>query len=147
PAYKAGTLVDLVDTLPSSELPRKLTLLERAAAQARSAKQSSNKLFQMGEVAERWLELGEKEKALALFADGRRLVDALPPAKRTDAGSFLARAGGPESFTRADQGCRHRLLEPAHAGEHRDPLGAGPSGSGGRGPEPTPRARLASGSQ
>jgi hypothetical protein len=90
PAYKAGTLVDLVDALPPSELARKLTLLDRAAAQARTAAQGSNKLFQMGEVAERWLELGEKDKALALFGDGRTLVDALPPAKRTDAGSFLA---------------------------------------------------------
>ena len=44
----------------------------------------------MGEVAEHWLELGEKDKALALFAEGRSLVEALPPAKRTDAGSFLA---------------------------------------------------------
>ena len=44
----------------------------------------------MGEVAERWLELGETEKARALFAEGRKLVETLPPQKRTDAGSFLA---------------------------------------------------------
>jgi hypothetical protein len=89
PANKAGTLVDLVDALPATEHARKLELLDRAATQSRTAKQGSNKLFQMGEVAERWLELGEKDKALALFAAGRTLVDALPLAKRTDAGSFL----------------------------------------------------------
>lgn len=90
PGRKAGTLVDLVDALPATERARKLALLDRAATQVRTAKQGSNKLYQMGEVAERWLELGEKDKALALFAEGRTLVEALPPLKRTDAGSFLA---------------------------------------------------------
>ncbi len=90
PGLKAGTLVDLVDALPPSELPRKQSLLDQAAMQARAAELGSNKLFQMGEVAERWLELGEKDKALALFTEGRNLVQALPPAKRTDTGSFLS---------------------------------------------------------
>jgi hypothetical protein len=89
PSYKAGALVDLVDALPASELPRKLALLERAAAQARAAKLSSNKFFQMGEVAEHWFELGQKQKAEELFGEGRALLDALTPEKRTDAGSFL----------------------------------------------------------
>ncbi|MGC8641920.1 MAG: carboxypeptidase-like regulatory domain-containing protein [Isosphaeraceae bacterium] len=90
PSYKAGTLVDLVDELPPSELTRKRAFLDRAAAQARLATLNSNKFFQMGEVAERWLELGDKDKALALFGEGRTLVGALPPATRTEAGSFLA---------------------------------------------------------
>jgi hypothetical protein len=90
PASKAGTLVDLVDALPASEHPRKLALLERAAAQARAASLGSKKFFQMGEVAEHWLELGEKDKALALFDEGRTLIKALTPEKRTDAGSFLS---------------------------------------------------------
>jgi len=86
---KAGTLVDLVDALPATERPRKLALLERAATQARRADLGSKKLFQMGEVAERWLEMGEKDKPLALFADGLKLVEALPPPNRRAAGSFL----------------------------------------------------------
>ena len=89
PGLKAGTLVDLVDALPPSELARKRSLLDHAAQQARAA-DSSNKLFQMGEVAEHWLELGEKDKALPLFAEGRTLVEALPPANGRHAGSFLA---------------------------------------------------------
>jgi len=90
PGLKAGTLVDLVDALPPAELARKRSLLDRAAEQARTAELGSNKLFQMGEVSEHWLELGKKDKALTLFAEGRALVNALPPAKRTEAGSFLA---------------------------------------------------------
>ncbi len=53
------------------------------------AELGSNKLFQMGEVAERWLELGENDKALALFAEGLKLVEAIPQPSRTVAGSFL----------------------------------------------------------
>jgi hypothetical protein len=90
PSYRAGTLVDLADLTPASDRARKLTLLDRAALQARAGGLSSNKLFQMGEVAERWLELGETEKARALFAEGRKLVETEPPQSRTNAGSFLA---------------------------------------------------------
>ncbi len=90
PAYRTGTLVDLADVTSVADRARKLALLDRAALQARGAALSSNKLFQMGEVAERWLELGEHEKARVLFAEGRKLVESLPPQKRTDAGSFQA---------------------------------------------------------
>jgi hypothetical protein len=90
PAVRAGALVDLADATPAADRARKLGLLDRAALQARAAGISSNKLFQMGEVAERWLELGEAAKARALFAEGRKLVEAEPPQSRTNAGSFLA---------------------------------------------------------
>ena len=90
PANRTGTLIDLVDLTPAADRARKLALLDRAALQVRSTALSSNKLFQMGEVAERWLELGEMDKALAMFAEGRKLVETMPPQKRTDAGSFQA---------------------------------------------------------
>lgn len=90
PADRAGTLVDLADAMPAADRARKLALLDRAALQARAASMESNKLFQMGEVAERWLELGEADKARALFAEGRRLVETEPPDSRTNAGMFLA---------------------------------------------------------
>ena len=89
PSHKAGTLVDLADALPALERSRKLEWLDKAAAAARAAKLSSNKFFQMGEVGEHWLELGERPKAMALFAEGRKLVETLPPLKRTDAGGLL----------------------------------------------------------
>jgi hypothetical protein len=89
PSYKAGTLVDLVDTLPALQRSRKLEWLDLAAAAARAARLSSNKFFQMGEVGEHWLELGERPKAMALFAEGRKLVETLAPLKRTDAGGLL----------------------------------------------------------
>ena len=86
---KVRFLVDLADALPTTERPRRLVLLERAAAQVRSTRLSSIKLFQMSEVAERWLDLGEKDKALGLLADGLKIVETIPQANRTEVGSFL----------------------------------------------------------
>ncbi len=90
PARHTGTLIDLVDALGEKHVELRRTLLERAGLLARSATLSSNKLYQMGEVAERWLELGEHARATALFDEGRKLAEALPPLKRGDAGSFAA---------------------------------------------------------
>jgi hypothetical protein len=90
PSSKAGTLVDLADALPTLERSRKLELLDMAAVAARAAKLNSNKFFQMGEVGEHWLELGERTKATALFTEGLKLVETLPPLKRTDAGGLLS---------------------------------------------------------
>jgi hypothetical protein len=75
PGTRAGVLVDLADALPASERARKLAALDQAALQARAATDTQNKLFQMGEVAERWYELGEIERARALFAEGRTVAD------------------------------------------------------------------------
>ena len=91
PSNRADALIALVDVVPTADRTRKLALLDAAVFEAKASDLSSNKLYVMGEVAERWLELGEHKKARALFAEGRTLVEVLPPIKRTDAGSFLAR--------------------------------------------------------
>ena len=49
-------------SLNSGERSRKLALLETAVFQAKAGDLSSSKLYVMGEVAERWLELGEHDK-------------------------------------------------------------------------------------
>ena len=91
PSNRADALISLIDALPPADRTRKLALLDAAVLQARAGDLSSSKLYAIGEVAERWLELGEHKKARALFAEGKTLVEVLPPIKRTDAGSFLAR--------------------------------------------------------
>ncbi len=58
-------LVDLADVLPPAERERKLALLAQAERDAREANSQS----QAAEVAERWYELGETDKAKALFAE------------------------------------------------------------------------------
>jgi len=69
PRLRATALEAVADALPAEERDRKLALLARAAIQAKAAKAP----YQVAEVAEWWHELGEKEKARALFAEGVRV--------------------------------------------------------------------------
>lgn len=75
PANRAAALVQAVDALPPDARDRKLALLARAAIDARAA----GTPFSLAEVAERWHELGEGEKAKGLFAEGIRLGKDIPP--------------------------------------------------------------------
>ena len=70
PATKSWALLHLADRLPAAERDRKLLLLNRALLQTRVVTEQGDRLLQMGEVAERWFELGEVDKAKALFAEG-----------------------------------------------------------------------------
>ena len=90
-AGRCDAMVGIVDALPADRRADKLALLATRGVPARSSEFSSSKLHVMGEVGERWLELNEPAKAKAIFAEGRKLVEAMPVEKRTSAGSFLAR--------------------------------------------------------
>ena len=69
PRYRSAALVALVDALPAEDRDRKLALLARAERHAKDAKSQ----YAAAEVAERLYELGEKDKAKALFAASVRL--------------------------------------------------------------------------
>ncbi len=79
PGDRVTALVAVADALPAHERDRKLTLLAHAASQLKEA----NSQFLAAEVADRWYELGEKDKARTLFAASVRL--------RKDALGFRAR--------------------------------------------------------
>jgi hypothetical protein len=91
PGDRAGYLVDLSDAMPESERPRRLDLLERAALQARAATDVPERLWQTGEVAERLYELGEADRARALFAEGKALAEAMADKTALIRGLFAAR--------------------------------------------------------
>jgi len=69
PIMHGAALLAVADALPTEERDRKLALLARAAIHAKTAKVA----YQVAEVAERYHELGEKEKAKSLFAESVRL--------------------------------------------------------------------------
>jgi len=83
PRVRSATLVAVADALPAEERDRKLALLARAALHVKEA----NSQYQGAEVAERWYELGEKDKAKALFAASVRLGKDVPLLR----GRFAAR--------------------------------------------------------
>lgn len=88
PGPRARALIDLFDALPASARDRRLALLDRALPQVRAEPGAPERLELMGEVAARWHELGEVEKARALFAEGRRLADQMPEKKTRERAYF-----------------------------------------------------------
>ena len=93
PATKSRALVHLADRLPAAERDRKLALLDRALLQARIATDQGDRLLQMGEVAERWFELGEVDKAKGLFAEGLQIAKQFTDKTDIRRGLFACSAG------------------------------------------------------
>jgi hypothetical protein len=91
PGTRAWALVHLADLLPAVERERKLALLERALLQARIATGQDDRLIQIGEVAERWYELGEVGKAKTLFAEGLEIAKQFTDKTDFRRGLFAAR--------------------------------------------------------
>jgi Carboxypeptidase regulatory-like domain len=90
PATRAWALVHLSDTLPVKERDRKLALLDRALLQARTATEQGDRLLRMGEIAERWYELGEVDKARRLCAEGLQVGKQLTDKTDFRRGLFAA---------------------------------------------------------
>ncbi len=74
-ALRGMILVALADALPDAQLDRKLALLDRAVLEARAATDPATRLYRMGEVAERWFNLGVREKAKTLIAGEFKLAE------------------------------------------------------------------------
>jgi hypothetical protein len=66
-------------------------LLDRAAVQAKAAANLQDRLYEMGDVAERSFELGKVDTAKTLFAEGVRLANELTEKTDTRRGRFAAR--------------------------------------------------------
>jgi hypothetical protein len=79
PYQRAKALVDIYTRMPDSQRARKRQLADRALTAARAEPDSKLKVWQLGEVAEILLDLGETEQAKAVFAEG------LPIARQLDA--------------------------------------------------------------
>ena len=91
PATRSWALVRLSDQLPGPQRQRKLALLDRALQQARIAPEQGDRLNQMGEVAERWYELGMLEKAKTLFAEALKIATEFTDKTDFKRGMFAAK--------------------------------------------------------
>ncbi|MGP0065699.1 MAG: carboxypeptidase regulatory-like domain-containing protein [Isosphaeraceae bacterium] len=90
PAVRAGALIGVIDALPSTQRPRKLALLDRAALHARAVPDAAQRLRWVGEAAEHLRELGEVEKARSLFAEGVVLANQMTGNKEYNRAYFAA---------------------------------------------------------
>ncbi len=77
PGGQARALVAVFDALPDRDRQHRLAVLERATLQAKAATAPAGRVVQLAAVAERWYELGEREKAKTLMNDALRLAKTL----------------------------------------------------------------------
>jgi hypothetical protein len=91
PGTRSSALIYLADLLPAPERQRKLALLDRAVQQATIATALTDKLKGIGDVADRWFEAGEIERAKGLFAEGLKIASQLPDKTDSSRSAFAAR--------------------------------------------------------
>ena len=104
PGLRAGALIDLADTLPSKEREHKLALLSRALLHARTATVPAARLLYLGDVAERWYELGQVDRA-KISSPRAFILPASSPTRRTS-----GEAGSPASWREST--CRPHWRSP-----------------------------------
>jgi hypothetical protein len=79
PAGRALALLKGVETLPPSEKPKKLELLDRALVAAKAAREPTGiRVLLMAQVAEHWLDMGLTEKGKTLLRDALPDAEQLP---------------------------------------------------------------------
>jgi hypothetical protein len=91
PATRAWAFLRLADKVLSGQRQHQGTLLDRSLQQARIMSDPSERLLGLAEVAERWLERGEIDKAKGLFAEGLSIANPLNEKQNSNRGLFAAR--------------------------------------------------------
>ncbi len=86
----------LAAALPASERDRKRALLERATRQAHAVAQGEadieGRVYELGQIADGWLNLGEDDKGRELLLEAFKLLEEIPPPRRFLNRNFLATA-------------------------------------------------------
>ena len=81
PASRAACWLALEGFRPPADRPTREKLLDRALIDARQAANSETRLRLLGQVADRWLDLGAFDRAAPILREGRAIVETLPKDK------------------------------------------------------------------
>ena len=81
PAMRAASLLALADFRPAPNRELRETLLERALVATRQTKIAGVKIRLLGQLADRWLELGSLERARPILLEGQAITAAWPKDK------------------------------------------------------------------
>ena len=91
-AYRrAQALVEVCVRLPDDQRARKRELIDRILLSARAEPEPKLRVWQLGEAAELLLDLGETDRAKAVFAEGRAIAERLGPDAIEFVGYFASR--------------------------------------------------------
>lgn len=78
PHFRGRLYLAACDSLPDAQHERKLELLSTALLHARAEPERAQAVELMGQIGERWLDLGEIERGTALLREGQKLAEQLP---------------------------------------------------------------------
>jgi hypothetical protein len=78
-AVRAHGLLALADLAAAIAPARRADLLDRALAEARRLDQAETKLLFMGEIADRWLESFDLDRAAPILREGQKILEAVRP--------------------------------------------------------------------
>lgn len=126
PYLRGRVYLAACDSLPEEERTRKAEFLTTALLHARAAADAGRRLEFIGQVAERWLDLGEIERGTALLREGQALAEELPaPSEAAERAHELAphlRARFAGSLARIDGPAAIKLssgFSPTYADRYR----------------------------
>lgn len=80
PTWRPVGYLDVFDASGSAARERKLELLTQALVRARAIQAPGHRVVSFAKIAERWLDLGEKEQATQLLREGQKIAKELPTA-------------------------------------------------------------------
>lgn len=78
PHYRGRLYLAACDSLPDEQRELKSELLSTALLHARAEPERAQAVELMGQIGERWLDLGETERGTALLREGQKLAEQLP---------------------------------------------------------------------
>jgi len=90
---RAEALVDVCVEMPDDQRTRKRQLIDQVLLSARAEPVPKWRVWQLGEAAELLLDVGETDRAKAVFAEGRPIAERLGPDAIGIVGYFASRLG------------------------------------------------------
>jgi protocatechuate 3,4-dioxygenase beta subunit/tetratricopeptide (TPR) repeat protein len=121
----ASAYIQAFDALPSSQAGLRRGLLDRAERRARAAHSSNapgiadQRAGTLARIADRWLDLGDRDRAIALLREARADTDAIPPRGGFDFSTdqvvkVLARVDLPAALAMLDRDSAARSNNPGY---------------------------------
>ena len=120
PVARAAGWLALEDFRPAPDRARREDLLDRALADARSATRGDVKVWLLGQIADRWLELGSVERARPILLEGQAIVAAWPKEQWFFEAEGFRRGPGRHRPPGRHRALRASRLEERLGGRNRD---------------------------
>ncbi|HVX12453.1 MAG TPA: carboxypeptidase-like regulatory domain-containing protein [Pirellulales bacterium] len=113
PYVRAQVYLDAWNALTREPGDRKLALLDQALVHARAEPDAGHKIYLLGQIAHRWLDEGQRERARSLLREGQTVAEGLPApsetTQRDEATHLRGRFAG--TLARIDGPAAERLIE------------------------------------